>query len=262
MPVEPQIPVFEMLPAFEEEGAPPFEPGIVAGTVLDERSAPGEQCRLLGARLRALGRDKRLRRVGVVGCGAGEGTTTVALGLARALSHDRRDRVLLLELNLGRPALDDELGLEPPAVGLRQYLAGKSDVPVLRRSRPAGFWMLSAGGGPSRDDRALSAPRLTALLRAADRVFDFVVADCPPLLEGGEGAALQDHLDGFLFVVRSRHASRETVRRAAALLRPGLIVGLVLNAQWDILARRTRPRPALARPGQTRGSAPAGHEGG
>jgi Mrp family chromosome partitioning ATPase len=238
LPPEPQIPLFEVLPAFEEEGVPRYEPGTVARAVLDERSAPGEQCRLLGTRLRALGRDKRLRRIGVVGCGAGEGTTTVALGLARALSQGSHGRVLLLELDLGRPTLDAELGLAPPVVGLRQYLAGRSDVPVLRRSRPAGFWVLSAGGEASRGDRALSAPRLTALLRAADRVFDFVVADCPPLVEGGDGAALQDHLDGFVFVVRARHASRETVQRAAARLRPGLIVGLVLNARSDVLRRR------------------------
>jgi Mrp family chromosome partitioning ATPase len=238
-PVDPQVPVFEQLPAFEEEGAPRFEPAPVARTVLDERSAPGEQCRLLAARLRALGRDKRLRRIGVVGSSPGEGTTTVALGLARALSHDRHCRVLLLELDLGRPALEDELGLEPPALGLRQYLAGEGDVPVLRRARPGGFWVLSAGAGTAPYEPAPSSPRLEALLRAGDRVFDFVVADCPPLLEGEGTALLQDHLDGFVFVVRSRHAERETIRRAASLLRPDSIVGLVLNAQRDILPRRS-----------------------
>ena len=235
-PAERQVPLFDVLPAFEEEGALDIEPGPVARTILDERSPAGERCRLLGERVRALGRDKRLRRVGVVAAGPGEGTTTVALGLARALSHDHR-RVLLLELGLDRPALDAALGLEPPAVGLRRYLVGKGDVPVLRRIRPAGFWVLSAGAGAAPGRPAPSSPRLAALLRAADRVFDFVVADCPPLLEGGGGGALQDHLDGFVFVVRSRHAPRETIRQAAALLRPDLIVGLVLNAERDFLPR-------------------------
>jgi len=236
-PGDPQIPLFEMLPAFEEEGAASFEPGPVARTVLDEDSAPGEQCRLLGARLVALGKDKRLRRIGVVGAGPGEGTTTVALGLARALSRDRNRRVLLLELDLRRPALDVELGLEPPAAGLRQYLAGRCEVPVLRRSRPAGFWLLSAGGGAASNEPGPSGARLATLLRASDRVFDYVVADCPPILDGGDAAAQQGQLDGFVFVVRSRHAKRETIRRAAALLEPGLIIGVVLNAQREIWRR-------------------------
>jgi Mrp family chromosome partitioning ATPase len=227
---ERQVPLFEAVPAFEEEGAPGPQPGPVARAVLDERAPAGERCRLLAERVRALGRDKRLRRVGVVGCGPGEGTTTVALGLARALSHDRR-RVLLLELDLVRPGLDEALGLGPPSVGLRLYLAGKGDVPVLRRLRPAGFWVLSAGPGAAPPGPALSSTRFAALLSAADRVFDYVVADCPPLLDGDGDAVLQDHLDGFVLVVRSRHLPRETIRRAADLIRPDRIVGLVLNAQ-------------------------------
>lgn len=232
-----QVPVFET-PAFEEEGGAAFAPGPVARALLDERSAQGEQCRLLAARLAALGKDKRLRRIGVVGASAGEGATTVALGLARALSRDRRRRVLLLELDLGGPSLDDELGLDPPAAGVRQYLAGTSEVPVLRRARPAGFWVLSAGGGAAAREPSPPPARLSTLLRATDRVFDVVVADCPPLLDGGYGHALQDHLDGFVFVVRARRSPRETIQRAAARLEPGLIVGLVLNAQHDLLRRR------------------------
>ncbi|HYN02484.1 MAG TPA: hypothetical protein VE359_08565 [Vicinamibacteria bacterium] len=236
-PNDPQIPLFEFLPAFEEEGGPALDPGPVARALLDERSAPGQQCRLLAARVRALGRDKRLRRIGVVGAGRGEGSTTVALGLARALAHDHHLRVLLVDLDLRRPALEEELGLAPPAVGLRGYLDGRSEVPVLRRSRPAGFWVLSAGAGATAAETSLASPRLATLLRAADRVFDYVVADCPPLLEGGDATVLQGHLDGFVFVVRSRHAQRETIRRAAALVRPGLTVGVVLNAQRDFFRR-------------------------
>jgi protein-tyrosine kinase len=237
-PADPQVPIFERLPAFEEEGVARFEPGPVASAVLDERSAPGEQCRLLATRLVALGRDKRLRRIGMVASSPGEGTTTVALGLARALARDRRLRVLLLELNLRRPALDDELAVDPPAAGLRQYLAGRCDVPVLRRPRAAGFWVLSAGRGTGSPEPVLSPARLATLLRGTDRVFDYVVADCPPLLEEGHGPLVQGHLDGFVLVVRSRRAPRETIQRATALLAPELIVGLVLNAQRDILRRR------------------------
>ena len=229
---DPQVPVFEALPAFEEDMGASGEPGAVERVLFDELSEAGEQCRLLGRRLRALGRDKRLRRLGVVGCGRGEGATTVALGLARALSHEPGQRVLLLELDLERPALDDRLGLPPPPVGLRLYLGAGSDVPVLRRSGPGGLWVLSAGprGGREPD---LASPRLAALLHAADRVFDHVVADCPPLFGAGDAPALRACLDGLVYVVRAGHAPRESIRRAAAALRPGSVVGLVLNARRD-----------------------------
>jgi len=232
---DPQIPIFELLPAFEEETGLNPRPRPVTQVAFDERTPQGSALRTLAARVRALGRDKRVRRIGVVGCSRGEGTTTVALGLARALAAERGQRVLFLELDLRHPSADRELRLAPPATGVAQFLEGKSEVPVLRHPS-GGFWVLSGGASKSPPLERL-AGRLPRLLNAADRVFDFVIGDCPPLLPDHESLFLQDQFDGFVFVVRSRHAPLETVRRAARLLRPGLVLGLVLNAQRDWLKR-------------------------
>ena len=228
------LPVSEDLPAFEEDCSETNPPDLVARTILDERSLPGEQLRLLAARLRAMGLDRRLRRIGVVSSALGEGKTTVALGLCRSLALERQRRVLLLELDLRRPAVDAALGLQPPPVGVREYLEGTSDTPVLRRTS-AGFWVLSAGAGEMERAEILSSPRLGRLLRAADRVFDYVVIDFPPLMPVADAVVVQDHVDGFVFVVRSRHSPRETVQKAASLLKPGSIAGVVLNGQHEIL---------------------------
>ncbi len=233
---DPQIPIFELLPAFEEETGVRVKPRPVVAAALDERAAPGASLRVLATRVRALGRDKRLRRVGVVGCGPGEGATTIALGLARALAAEPRQRVLYLELDLKRPSADRALGLSASAVGVTQFLEGKSEVPVLRHPA-SGLWVLSSGATRAKPLDPLAADRLPRLLSAADRVFDFVIGDCPPLLPDAGTLALQDHFDGFVFVVRSRHAALETVARAARMLRQGLVVGFVLNAQRDILKR-------------------------
>jgi Mrp family chromosome partitioning ATPase len=229
------VPVFEELPAFEEAAGVEIDPGPVTRTVLDERSLPGEQYRLLAARLKALGRDKRLRRIGVVSASLGEGKTTVSLGLARALAIERQRRVLLLEFDLRRPAVDRALGWAPPDMGLLQYLEGKGDVPLLRRPSPGGFWVLSAGPALLETPEVLSSPRFARLLESADRVFDHVVVDCPPLLPVADAVVIQDLIDGFVFVVRSRHSPRETIQQAVSLLKPSAITGLVLNAHHDIL---------------------------
>ena len=49
---------------------------------------------------------------------------------------------------------------------------------------------------------------------------------------------LQDRIDGFVLVVRSRHAPREAVLRAASLLKPGAVLGTVFNAQRQIIKPR------------------------
>lgn len=228
-PAEPAIPVVEYLPAFEEDTVLPA-PTPLGRVVLDERSRQGAEFSLLAARLRALGRDRRLRRVGVISAARGDGSTTVALGLARALAADRGRRVLLLELDLGLPGVDAALGLAPPELGLRRYLKGDGETPVLRR-HPGGFWALTAGAGtPVGLSDAVDSPRFDSLLRAIDRVFDWVIADCPPLLPYGE-PAVQELLDGLVFNVRARRSPRALVHRAAAMLKDVKLVGVVLNAE-------------------------------
>lgn len=230
------IPVFEELPVFEEEDLDSTPTDPVAREALDESSVPGEQFRLLGARVRALAQDRRLRRIGVVSAAQGEGKTTVSLGLARALAVDGHNRVLLAELDLRRPAIDRALALSSPEVGLRQYLEGNNGATVtLRRPEAAGFWILSAGEGALTRPEVLTSSRMVSLLKAAERVFDYTVIDCPPLLPVADAVVFQDHIDGFVLVVRARHSPRETVERAADLIKPERICGMVMNDQRDLL---------------------------
>ena len=69
-------------------------------------------------------------------------------------------------------------------------------------------------------------------------MFDYVVADCPPLPRRGRDRAYRGTFDGFVLRGAARDtAQRETVRLAAAASGPGLMVGVVLNAQRDFFRR-------------------------
>jgi capsular exopolysaccharide synthesis family protein len=176
-----------------------------------------------------------MRRLGVVSASQGEGKTTLALGLARAFALDPRTRVLLIEADLRRPAVDRSLGVEVAAEGLLQYLQGSERTVTLRRLVREGFYVLSAGPQTANLPDLLATPRMAALMDSAQKAFDYVVVDCPPLVPVADSLILQDLLDGFIFVVRSRHAPRETVEQAIGLLKPDRICGLVFNAHRDFL---------------------------
>jgi capsular exopolysaccharide synthesis family protein len=230
------VAVSEPLPAFEEDATTETRPLPVTSVVLSSNSTASEQLRLLASRVRVRGREKRLRTIGVVSAAPGEGKTTVAIGLARALGSGGRERVLLVEADLRRPALDKTLGLPPNAAGVVKYLEGGMTALVIRKlAGSAGSWVLSAGGGAFRQPEVLASPRMATLLEAATRSFDYVVLDCPPLMTVADAVLLQDHVDGFVFVVRARHAPREAVQRAVSLLKAGSILGTVLNGQREII---------------------------
>ena len=226
----------EPLPAFQEDASTRSRPSPITSTVLADGTLASEQLRLLASRVRAVGRQRRLRTIGVVSATPGEGKTTIAIALARFLAFAGRERVLLVEADLRRPALDKALGLPPSADGVLQHLAvGKGVLTIRRLAEGEESWVLSAGAGTLRHPEILASPRMTALLEAAARSFSYVVVDCPPLITVADAFLLQDHLDGFVLVVRSRHASREAVLRATSMLKPGAVLGTVFNDQREIL---------------------------
>jgi capsular exopolysaccharide synthesis family protein len=230
------VAVTEPLPAFEEDTAAETRPSPVTSVVLSDGSMASEQLRLLASRVRAQSREKRLRTIGVVSATPAEGKTTLAIGLARALGSGGRDRVLLIEADLRRPTLDKTLGLPPNPAGVLKHLDGGMHALTIRKlADSAGCWVLSAGAGTFRHPEALASPRMTMLLEAAARSFDYVVLDCPPLLTVADAVLLQDYVDRFVLVVRARHAPREAVQRAVSLLKPGSILGTVLNDHREII---------------------------
>lgn len=228
-----------------------FLPGPTADTrVTDRRTAalltPGapafEHFRVLRTKVHALDAERPLRRIGVVAASHGEGTTTVALGLAAALAQESGRRVLYVESDVRARQAESVLGLSEEA-GLREWIESPAPL-ALRRVAPWGFSFLGAGTPPPTASELLASDAMRRLLASAGDAFDSVVVDCPPLDAVADAVVLQEHLDGFLLVVRSRHASRDTVLRAVARLSPGAVRGVVFNDRTEILTRwldRSRP---------------------
>ena len=225
--------------------ARPAPPAVA--TLLSPASPAFEAFRVLRTKVHGLDAERPARCLGLVSATAQEGTSLVAAGLATALAQEQGRRVLLVEARLRDPALERVLGLatEP---GLGEWLDGPTGRPLhLRRIEPWGFHLLAAGTSPPRATERLGSEPVLRLLAAARASFDFVLLDCPPLEAAADAAVIQAALDGFLLVVRARHASRPAIRQAISRLDPGAIRGVVLNDRTEILARwldRRRSRPA------------------
>ena len=225
----------EPLPCFEEVAdAVPGEIGPVTAAVLAPDSPVSEEFRILRTRVRRIDEERPFRCVGVVSSASGEGKTTISLGLAVAMAREPGCRVLLVEADVRRPAINDRLGL-PHASGLSEWLQSKDDAIPVKVVVPSRFSLLSAGAAALEHPELLASARMSRLIEAARQYFDFVVVDCPPLMPVADSALLQDLVDGFLLVVRARHTPAETIRRALSRLKAEKIQGLVFNAQRELL---------------------------
>jgi len=216
---------------------PPQEPrptSEVVARLVDGRTVAIDEVRLLAARLKAALPGGEGFCVGMVSATAGEGKSSLCLGLASVLAGEPGRKTLVVELDTRRPSLENALGL-PRMAGLSEWLGNPGDSVPVQRVNPPGFALLPAGLEPLRRPEVLATARMTGLLAAARAEFEYVLIDCPPVLPVADAVLIQDGLDGFLFVVRSRHSPRETVMRAAARLKPEKVLGTVFNDQRDIL---------------------------
>jgi succinoglycan biosynthesis transport protein ExoP len=212
---------------------------VTAGTVVpiieslvDPSSIVGEELRFFAANLLELCRRRNVTCLALTSALPGEGKSTLSAGLASALSREPRRRVLLVEGDLRRPSLTKTLGL-PPAHGLSEWLNGALDEIPVRHVEPGGFFLVGAGQADLKRPELLGSPRMDAVLKVARRLFDLVLVDAVPVLPVADTVLMQDLVDGFQLVVRSRRTPRDAIHETLAKLRPDRVLAVVFNGHRE-----------------------------
>jgi polysaccharide chain length determinant protein (PEP-CTERM system associated) len=204
----------------------------IVESLMDSSSIVGEELRFFAANLLDLCRRRNVTCFALTSALPGEGKSTLSAGLASALGREPRRRVLLVEADLRRPSLTKTLGL-PPAHGLSEWLNGTLDYLPVRYVEPGGFFLVGAGLTDLRRPELLGSPRMDAVLKAARRLFDLVLLDAVPVLPVADTVLMQDLVDGFQLVVRSRRTPRDAIHETLAKLRPDRILAVVFNGHRE-----------------------------
>ena len=221
-------------------GTVPQTPTIAgAGVTHHLTRADAEAFRTLRANLRYFNVGSRLRSIAVASAMPGEGKTTVAwnLALAAAISGQR---TLLIEADLRRPGFASRLGSRAKK-GLSTLVvtdAALGDVAedvVLDYDYAVadfGLSVVQAGPLPPNPAELLETERMSAILKEAEKEYELVVVDTPPLTVVPDATALLRRVDGTMIVARLG----TTTRDAAAHLRSHLdnlhakVLGVVVNS--------------------------------
>lgn len=157
----------------------------------------------------------------------GEGTTTVALGLAVSLAKERDARVLLVEANFRSPAFRGLFPLNGDT-GLRDFAAGRATPETLAvRFDHLNLSVIAAG--QSSDTAPVEI--VDVLLDRLQPQFDFILVDGPPVNSYADSSVLSTKVDGVILVIE---ADRTPVSEAEAAKRQldrvgARILGVVLN---------------------------------
>ena len=194
-----------------------------------------EAFRYLRAGVLTRGLERGVRTLLVTSAFPGEGKTTVALNLARALVRTGRD-VTVVDLNLRGASVDleSEPGLTDVAVGsvaLHDALAPITVEDAAPGAAAGTLRVLPSGPPPPDPDEFLATAAFDRILGDVADSADVVIVDAPPLLGVGDAVTLSAKADAILLVARAGEITRPALADLRRVLAgcPAETLGFVLT---------------------------------
>jgi capsular exopolysaccharide synthesis family protein len=188
-----------------------------------------EAYRYLRAMVKLAALDGVARVVAVTSALSGEGKSTTALHLARAVAASG-SRVAIVDCDLRRPSLHEQLGIEA-SPGVVSVVAGEASlVDVVSYPEPN---LAAVPAGP----RTRSAPDIlgsegfAGLVASIASQADLTILDVPPVLPVADAFALAGAVDCVVVVARAGRVRRKEVRATLGRLRDARlpVLGVVVN---------------------------------
>lgn len=197
---------------------------------VDQGGAAAEHYRHFALRATRELRDRGARSVLLTSAARAEGKTTTACNLALALaSMSGGRRIVLVELDLRRPAIASYLGVAPPA-GIETVLSGAARLrEVVVHTDLPDLDLCLAHRPAQRPLELLSGPSLAGLLRELGRGYDLVLVDTPPVLPVPDVPLILPYVDAAIVVARAGRSRSGGLESLVTALGREKLVGAFLN---------------------------------
>jgi exopolysaccharide transport family protein len=178
--------------------------------------------------------DKPVRVVAITSALPGEGKTTTAFCLGRAMAMSG-SRTVVVDCDVRRRNINRLLGQEP-AVGLMEVLAGKATLDqALVLDSASGCWFLPLARSSFTPKDLFGGQAMSSLLDDLKGRFEFVLLDTAPVLPVADTRALAPKADVVVFLTQWRRTPRRAVQAAFELLRSvGADIAGVALTQVDV----------------------------
>ena len=170
---------------------------------------------------------KKPKLVGVTGCNRGAGVSTLASGLAAALSKTGDGNVLLVDMNVDQ-GVAHSFYKGKPGCGISDAVEPKNRADAQVQEN---LYLATLNNGANDKLVKVLPTRFNQLmpkLKASD--YDYIIFDMPPVTQTSSTPRLASYMDLALLVLESEKTSQHSATRASALMREARAnVAAVLN---------------------------------
>lgn len=200
----------------------------------DQQALGAEKFRALATRLENLQSQRELKTFQVTSGLPNEGKTTVATNLAITLAQKPGLKVLLVEGDLHRPAIQSVLGQSNLRGISHWWSEGEGELcAYLYRLGELPLWFLPAGRAVGQPSSILQSARFAEGFLRLTGMFGWIIVDSTPLLPFVDTNLWSRMLDAMLLVAREGVASTKALKKGLEAIDNPNLIGVVLNDATD-----------------------------
>ena len=159
----------------------------------------------------------------------GEGKSTTSVNIAVAFSQ-LGEKVLLVDADLRVPNIHRKLKISNQQ-GLSSLLVGMSTFEESVNHISNGLDVLTSGAIPPNPSELLSSEKMEMFISAAEKIYDRVVIDTPPIGVVSDALAFASKTAGVVLVVRSKNTTHDEVDKMVSAIEfsGAKVLGAVIN---------------------------------
>ncbi|MDI6453087.1 CpsD/CapB family tyrosine-protein kinase [Peloplasma aerotolerans] len=144
---------------------------------------------------------------------SGEGKTTIISNIAYLMSRKNK-KVIVVDLDLRKPKMQRVFDV-PNRHGLTDYLKGNiTQDEMIRHSLSHGVDYILTGEQTNAIINVLESQKLKDLISTLRLAYDYILIDSPPVIAVSDPLYISRLVDGILFCVADKRASKPLVKEA------------------------------------------------
>src|SRR6202163_2594480 len=198
-------------------------------SIAEGGSLGAEKFRSLAVRLRQLRQNRPLKKILITSTIPQEGKSTIAANLACTFARRKQQKTLLLEGDLRRPNITNQLGISR-IPGLCEWLNGQSESINIYKLQGLGLWILPAGAAPQNPLELMQSGQLSVLMEQLEAWFDWIFIDSPPVLPLADTSLWSRLADGIVLVTRKGTTEKQQLLRGLEAIDKSKLLGALVNS--------------------------------